>query len=193
MAETRETQVLEDAVESTEIENPRTTEEAILAKIIAGEEVNINARTRYQAYLKELSSISGGNPNYVETITGTLANPLGDSTYTYADLLELQIANAVTMKADIKASAIGEVDFWSYLYVNYNPELAIYSLLLSGVFDAGDTANDWSAFVYTLVSPGPDTALLLTKGVVTDLSAYLGLIPTVLTIIHHPLPEEDNT
>ena len=35
MAETRETQVLEDVVESTEIENPRTTEEAILAQVIA--------------------------------------------------------------------------------------------------------------------------------------------------------------
>lgn len=64
MAETRETQVLEDAVESTEIENPRTTEEAILAKIIAGEEVNINARTRYQYWLKQLKS--GGSLQLVK-------------------------------------------------------------------------------------------------------------------------------
>lgn len=60
MAETRETQVLEDVIDSTEIENPRTTEEAILAQVIAGEEVTINPRTRLQTYLSQLTSGGGG-------------------------------------------------------------------------------------------------------------------------------------
>lgn len=56
MAETRETQVIEDVINGDEISNPRTTEEAILAQVVAGEEVTINARNRLQYWLSQLRS-----------------------------------------------------------------------------------------------------------------------------------------
>lgn len=69
MAETRETQVIEDVINGDEISNPRTTEEAILAQVIAGEEVTINARTSLQKYLSQLTS--GGSPITVEALSAT--------------------------------------------------------------------------------------------------------------------------
>lgn len=188
MAETRDTQVLEDVVESTEIENPRTTEEAILAKIIAGEEVNINARTRYQAYLKELSSISGGNPNYVETITGTVANPWGDT-----DPLAL-----LTALADGNATVFMEIDA-SVLGISYpvRPQASNTAALHGDSF--------WFAAIMTLGETSSTAVLIeyldngvlnfikaLINGQYNELSQYASILPTTLTIIRHPLPE-DNT
>ena len=68
MAETRETQVIEDVINGDEISNPRTTEEAILAQVIAGEEVTINARTRMQYWLSQLKSGGGGEDIYKKVI-----------------------------------------------------------------------------------------------------------------------------
>lgn len=188
MAETRDTQILEDVVESTEIENPRTTEEAILAKIIAGEEVNINARTRYQAYLKELSSISGGNPNSVETITGTVANPWGD-----VDPAELgseilnNNATAImtittedgTITAPMLIIFIDELDYSSFSVANIN---------------VGSDYGNAAQIMYAYKNLIKAKSAIFGGGTVTvtDLLEVASQIPTTLMIIHHPLPE-DNT
>lgn len=183
MAETRETQVLEDVVESTEIENPRTTEEAILAKIIAGEEVNINVRTRYQAYLKELSSIGGGNPNYVEIVTGTLVDPWGD--HQASELLEEYKANNCTVYVEIDAAALGKGKVNSYMghWTSYPTFLGV---------SGGSAASDWSGtFAVYDISGNLSYARILQNSSVIDVTAYASALPTTLTIIHHPLPEDN--
>ena len=184
MAETRETQVLEDVVESTEIENPRTTEEAILAKIIAGEEVDINARTRYQAYLKELSSISGGNPNYVETVTGTLANPWGEKTP--SDLFSGAKSGNLTMIINVDATAIGGTRLSAAFYPFGN--INVFRLTI-----ANSQLSNWLCVYAEYYDSGViNAAYGLQNEAVLDYSLYASLISTTLTIIYHPLPE-DNT
>lgn len=139
------------------------------------------------SYLMGKEAGGGGNPNYVETITATLANPLGDSGYTIADMVALIASNAITMMVNVEASAIGFGDFSAYMYAFNNGQYNV--LHMNGVSAAGESAEDWTVFAYTLVSGGADIAYVLSGGIVTDLSMYLGGVPTTLTIIHHPLPE----
>lgn len=129
----------------------------------------------------------GGNPNYEEQITGTLANPLGDSNYTIPELVAMWNRNEITIYLSAEASAIGFGDFAAYVYGLYTGDERPY-LYLNGISNAGLDVSTWQAFVYSLVSAGPDHALLLDGGSVTDLSDYLGLIPTTMTITHHPMP-----
>lgn len=180
MAETRETQVLEDVIESTEIENPRTTEEAILAQVIAGDEVTINARTRYQTYLKELSSISGGNPNSVEEISTTIA-----------ELPDVVNISEIIQNIDNKSITVygSQQGLSGYLVATtYNSNNLQFSIrteyvhrifLVSIVYNVDGTLHDASSYV------------LATDGTYTK-SEFDTVTPVTLIIIHHPLPE-DNT
>lgn len=186
MAETRETQVLEDVVESTEIENPRTTEEAILAQVIAGDEVTINARTRLQTYLSQLTS-GGGNPNYVETITGTLANPWGD-----IDLSDLvtkipELAN-IEMVADTPNFGLFKViAFYSDTSVSYligqQGSIEGSAILVGEARWDIETGNLTSCKLFS----GTETG-----GVFFDLLPIANYSPSTTKIYYHPLPE-DNT
>ena len=184
MAETRETQVIEDVVNSTEIENPRTTEEAILAQVIAGDEVTINARTRLQKYLSQLTS-GGGNPNSMEIIEGTLANPWGD---VIPRILLAQIGNlSASAFMVIDATAIGI----SYP-VNVQASFASASSNLfwfASVGDISDSGNTNAVCVHYTSEGRLNYIYALVSGQYVDLTQYESLLPTTLTIIHHPLPE----
>lgn len=189
MAETRETQVIEDVINGDEITNPRTTEEAILAKIVAGEQVDINARTRMQYWLSQLKSGGGENPNYVETINGTLANPLGASDYTANDLAELTENNEITMLIYVDGSGTGGPTFLAYLYAFYTPDGGQLNIQIIG--GAGDLASMWSCVFYSYDSGSAELRYLMNNEVI-NISEYCSLVPTILTIIHHPMPEDNS-
>ena len=91
MAEDRITQMLEDVSDGNTIDNPRTSDEVMLAKLAAGEEVTESPRTRFQYWLKKLPS-GGGEPTevlcfpntnimLVESLNSVYVYDNGDTTY----------------------------------------------------------------------------------------------------------------
>lgn len=121
MAETRETQVLEDVVESTEIENPRTTEEAILAQVIAGEEVTINARTRLQTYLSQLTS--GGTSEIIYSDWVTIEN--NNSVESLIETIRSNYSDcAIFIEVDPTESGYSSVKDYLYYCVGLNRKIS---------------------------------------------------------------------
>ena len=216
MAETRETQVLEDVVESTEIENPRTTEEAILAQVIAGEEVTINARTRLQKYLSQLTSggasitvealsatenktytapegkayspvtVAVPNPNSVEIITGTADAPFGG--YSAKQIADAVSEYEITAYLAINLSSLGTGTYKLCAMLDAITDIHI-SFGLSGWSNSGWVAGYAS---YRYAGSAISELRMLQQGNDIDLLAYASNIPATLIIIHHPL-SEDNT
>lgn len=127
----------------------------------------------------------GGNPNYVETITGTLANPWGDKEY--AGLIADIDSNAVTaiMVATVPGGGGTSLPF-SLVTIDS-------SIRGSGAFYNytnldGPSLNE--AFAVTWDDDGTLHYAVITQGGAdTDITAYASLATTTLTIIHHPLPD----
>lgn len=219
MAETRETQVIEDVINGDEISNPRTTEEAILAQVVAGEIVTINPRNRMQYWLSQLESggspvtvesititengtktapegkayspvnVNVPSPNTVETITGTVANPWGD---TDTEVLQAAVENGnATAIISCDATAIGYGTFSAILSpfnTNYLEFIAIYG--------ANHSVSGWISIslTYSITNGALNRAYVLAGGAseVTGLTDYAAYVTTVLTIYHHPMPEASN-
>ena len=195
MAETRETQVIEDVIDGTEINNPRTTEEAILAQVVAGEEVTINARTSYQNWLRQLRSGSS-NPNTIETITGTVDNPFGNLTKEQLMTLRNDInANQATIYIEVDASLIS---FGKFILTCGPRTDDTFTFWFNGISAATENLSDWNCVVLSyynwnnLDNIFSFHARAIINGSVRDMSAYGAYITTVLTIIHHPLPEDNS-
>ena len=221
MAETRETQVLEDVVESTEIENPRTTEEAILAQVISGDEVTINARTRLQKYLSQLTSggasveveslnatenktytapsgkayspvvVNVPNPNAVENVP---VGTLGNpwGSNSPAELNVDAISKDINLILSIDASSLG----FGYVVAPLMPlNLTGQYFNLSIIGSVGSNFSDWNVIRVIYSSGGASLFAIVSGNIITSDSqqaqAMLSL-PAQLTIVRHPLPE-DNT
>lgn len=134
----------------------------------------------------------GGNPNRVETITGTLAEPWGD---VGSELCEAIIENNANAWLLVDASALG------YGTINY-PIMADAGLLKASIASTGsngcnvseaqwyetDTAGVYRfSFAYNVIADNesdPPTVVVL------NLEEYAEYIPTTLTIIWHPLPDQ---
>ena len=134
----------------------------------------------------ELDQSGGGNPNYVETIEGTLANPWGD--LDYSSLVEELVNNNVNIEMDITTSGFPTIrvllDFdmageEQYIlvgsYIAYEPDNGI-----SGVDLRYDSAGVISAI------------FIIVDDVVSDRTTQAEYFDTTLTVIHHPLPENSN-
>lgn len=125
----------------------------------------------------------GGNPNYVETVTGMLSAPWGD--VDPAALHQSVLAGDANVMIDVDATALG---FGHVVVPMTIRELAIE---FNGVDMTGLRVESWVALSIEYYGDSGEfiRALLLQGGAVTDMSQY-ALLPTVLTINHHPLPEE---
>ena len=125
----------------------------------------------------------GGNPNYVEVIEGTLANPWGEID---AGNLANEIATN-NANADIAwdATAIGLGTNEAPIFTdNHAQDLFARSARIGG-------PNDYDALdIYWDASDGGlSSAAALTSGAgYIDLQGYASLITTTITIIYHPLP-----
>ena len=129
----------------------------------------------------------GSNPNYVETVTGTVASPWGnlDAAGLYA---ALQRGDA-TAKMLIDPSQLG----LPAVEIFISPLVPGY-ISVQGIADGGANLSGWFAVQigYNKTNGEFIGAYLLQNGAVVDMSAYAGMIASTITVIHHPLPE-DNT
>lgn len=180
MADNRINQALENIANGEPFDNPRTDDEVMLSKIAAGEEITENARNRFQYWLKQIE-VGGGNPNYVETIQGTLANPWGSiSPATLKE--ELTFFNA---SAELIIDARALVQDSVYLQASYRSPQDILWFYSVGTISETNT----SAVGVTYEATGAFmNAMALNAGQFMNISPYASSLPTVLRIIHHPLP-----
>lgn len=133
----------------------------------------------------------GGADNYKEVITGTAAAPFGD--YSAADLATALFNNDIHADISLDGSALGvttEIKLPIFCYEE-QPE----HLSASGV--SFTFSSEWVPYaIYQATSLGWNLdgslkfAVMYAGGTLTDISAYGSVIPTVLTIYHHPMPEE---
>lgn len=145
----------------------------------------VEKETQFEAWLEENMPEPGDNPNYVETITGTLANPFGD--YNIANLaVWANVDNTVNMYMVADAGAIGLLAYpLSWLKPLNDTDLG---KLFFGASYLPQSGNNLVAEVqYT--SDGLSRARIMMASTITDMEPYAESITTTLTIIHHPLPE----
>ena len=129
------------------------------------------------------------NPNYVETITGTLANPFGD--YTVGRLAYLaNIANNINMFMVVDGSSLS---LGVYPLSQMKPmDVNDYNKLFFGaVYLPSDTSKSMVADLHYNTSGLSSAKIMDGITTPTDMSPYANYIITTLTIIHHPLPEDD--
>ena len=123
-----------------------------------------------------------GNPNYVETITGTLANPWGEKSYS-------ELVDGIV---NLDASVTLIVDATSIGYDEYLLSVARGEAIMAGqlpLMSCGYSDGDWSAVYAFFTSNGTlYQAMALSNGQTLDMTQYAALLPTTLEIVHHPLP-----
>lgn len=141
------------------------------------------------------------NPNYVETITGTLMNPFGTMTTTeIQSLIDSLMANEVTLVLNFTATFLGKV-----YYIRTAATQAVNnsgSVLSRIAFDVFKSASsDWLGFYVTYrINQGSlaaQTSVYFRDAYDETLYNSVSLeqflqdatvSATTMTIIHHPLP-----
>lgn len=137
----------------------------------------------------------GGNPNHVETITGTLENPWGDLSYT-------SLVHAIQSKevTTLLSVVLPDDSAWIFPLIPRmwdNPtDLA---LIASAAYPAGflpqvtmmggcvvyeQYSGETSPHCAAIVVSSPDTNYQW-----VNLIEQMSQLPATLTIIHHPLPD----
>lgn len=130
----------------------------------------------------------GGNPNRVQTITGTLAEPWGGHQYSISNALYSNECSAV-MHGD--ATAIGESEFDLILETDCDGIKGSYVFMSSNECVAASIV--WAESLdYSINEALICNASTSDETVeISDIKEYGSLIPTTLTIIWHPLPESE--
>lgn len=134
----------------------------------------------------------GGNPNVVMTITGTMANWWGEENFS---AIRNAIANktmTVYVEADATALGFGTVNailtcFDDSAYISAEGASLPSSLEVEG---ATAYSASWSNNNQESV-PQLDDWYMLSNSTITDISEYASAVPTVATLIYHPLPETE--
>ena len=128
----------------------------------------------------------GGNPNYVENIVGTLANPWGNYNLR-TDLIPKILSNEISMHITFTSSDVTYISFPNL------GSVAATTHICSAYSATSDTARI-SLLRYsangTLQSADAIKGLLLTGGQWSGANEAVDpATPCTLTIIHHPIPE----
>ena len=125
----------------------------------------------------------GGNPNRVQTITGTVENPWGDMTSEEVNQLLYKVKSGdATVYITVDLSILGFEPFTLGTDYNANEYRFIYSSVERETYFAGNITYDGLAELsgfYYLEENATE---------VTELTASAEFFPTTLTIIWHPLP-----
>lgn len=134
--------------------------------------------------LPEISSGGGGNPNYSETIVGTLSSPFGK--YTSAQLQELIAAGDATVQIYVP-----ELGFTSNASLMVE---SIYPNSRSMTFSGFTMVQSYGVEGYALRYGASDSSLVrfsaVMGGQAEDYSDLDGSLITSLTVFHHPRKEE---
>ena len=167
-----------------------------LERILAGEDLEPTNRLEY--FAKEAAS-GGGNPNSVQTIVGTLANPWGDMSaddfIAFGEALHNNNANAI-IEMDGTALGMGVANFRDFYLSNSDP--TTYWVHING----GTAVTDGVGIVATVSYYNYNNEIALASAIVGSYTcdvgegtintqsvfSYASLVPTTLTIIWHPLP-----
>lgn len=127
--------------------------------------------------------LGGGGGNYKEVITGTAAAPFGD--YVLADLKADLIAGNISMMMSIDATALSAGTITGPIYAEESS-----LLYMDGAYFPNDStlAQAYAAFW----DPSDDMPYLVmyAGGTVVNATTYMSAMSSVLTIYHHPMPEE---
>lgn len=133
----------------------------------------------------------GGNPNRVETITGTLASPFGDLGSEFSEALLSNNANAL-LGVDATALGFGTI-VYPLLATGSEQIIAVITNIQDdscndsearwAINHLGDFTLTYAYWVSAEVDYDPPV-------LVTNLMDYATLLPTTLTIIWHPLPDQ---
>lgn len=124
----------------------------------------------------------GGNPNRVETITGTLNDPWGD--VDCEELSEALQSNNATAIIEADATALG---FGTIIQ-------PVQKTAETNFFSNGANIDELTSSVLANALAWRETTGNITRfaiyagGTFTDALAYASLVPTTMTIIWHPLP-----
>lgn len=180
------------AGESATLPAPVTREELFLAKAAGENVITPEPVTRREMFLDAIASGGGGgggNPNYVETITGTLANPWGGNSS--SELFTSARASDLTMY--IKADVIYDDDESPYAST-------LMFLPISGIPTFGFTKPSSITTILYFARLSYSNAGSLTRAVAGNIKTSLGTqelhnieptTPCTLTIIHHPMPTSE--
>lgn len=125
-----------------------------------------------------------GNPNSVEMVEGTLANPWGDA---FDDFKEAAMTNIYGVSAElaVDATAMG----MGTVYLNWDRNSSGGTQFSSATLDATLADGRAARVLYTgLDGTTLNRALILMGGSIVDMSTYASALPTTLTIVYHPLP-----
>ncbi len=133
----------------------------------------------------------GGNPNRVQIIEGTLANPWGD---VGSELCEAIIDNNANAWLLVDASALGYGEITYPILADTGTLRACVTAI--GACGCNDSEAEWYetdtvgvyrlSFAYNVIAdPESDPQV-----VVLNLEEYAEYLPTTLTIIWHPLPDQ---
>ena len=168
---------------------PQSRNEFLLSEISKKRVPEFTPHTRNEVLLMEVARTvaegGGGNPNRVEAITGTLAEPFGE--HSIAELIEAVSQNNATVKMSV---SIGQST--AVLIFNANAELnSLYSGIceLTENVDGTGTVSTGVSLIYTL-EHGITFASVLMSGQYMNLVPQAAYMQTETTIIWHPLPEE---
>lgn len=130
----------------------------------------------------------GGNPNYVETIEGTVASPFGDKDF--SQLLSDSLANNITIYGEINVGEYSGVRAYAYASAEYST-IAL-SLMLRPALNTAIGVGllyDSSGLRWRYA-----TQINTQSGTAADYTDYILPLDAVVTtyITHHPLPENSN-
>lgn len=136
----------------------------------------VEKETQLEVWLEEnMPEPGGGNPNYVETIEGTLSNPWG--LYSFDDIFNGIVNSEITVAMSVQGLTQG-----LYLPLFISGDESITTQACS--YSAGGVPT--SAAIVEWYGGDLDTHTIWLDGEVQTLPVFL---VTTLKIIHHPLPE----
>ena len=117
----------------------------------------------------------GGNPNYVETISGTVANPWGAANY--LELIDGISSNELTVAMTIGGTSLNASVINGILF-----SMALFDL------PEGTEPYQGASVFYSILNEGALTIAKANFGTGSGWGDLPSATPTTLTIIHHPLP-----
>lgn len=123
------------------------------------------------------------NPNYVETISGTLDNPWGNADRAW--LKSAVSGNEASAMMFVDGTAVGMQSITVLMSPTGSPSVLWFSA--SNYYEQFQTI----CFGWGTDSGALTVAVALINGTTVDLSTYATAVHTTLTIIHHPMPDSE--
>ena len=169
---------------------PQTRNEFLLSEISKKRVPEFTPHTRNEVLLMEVARTvaegGGGNPNRVQTVTGTLAQPFGDYDL-YESLLDAITNGNASAQLDFVFNDLPQKlplvpNVGSPGLIGSSAQISAAAYAAARVLWAGSDQGVYRLVFASMVGTA-------TGGQIVDISAMAPGISSTLTIIWHPLPE----